>query len=338
MGRILDWLKKHKKRLIISAALLLLGVFILLNVVSYNQAYAMTHFTAEGERTAIPEKLSLGQKMKVLLCGVSVPRPRAKGTPADLGIPFEERSIRCSNGITLGAWYCPAPENEGLALLFHGYAGEKSTELTEASHFHALGWSVLMVDFRGSGQSSESYTSIGFCEAEDVAEAVRFAQANLPHSPLVLYGQSMGGAAILRAVSECGVKPDALIVEGVFDSMWNTVRNRFSLMGVPTFPCAQLLMFWGGRQMNFDPFSHNPADYAKNVSCPALLMHGSDDPRAHIDEGRRVFDAIPAPKQFKEFKGARHESFASHFAVEWNAVLADFLHTVHAERTRKNDK
>ena len=330
LRRLFDWTKKHKKRLLVAAALLMFGVFILLNLVAYNQAYAMSHFTAEGERTAKPENLSLSGKARVLFCGVTVPRPHGTATPSDVGLQYEELTIQCSNGIRLGAWHCPVPQNtsHGLVLLFHGYGGDKSSVLTEAAHFHALGWSTLLVDFRGSGQSSETYTSIGYFEGEDVAEALRFARATLPYSKFVFFGQSMGAAAILRAASAYGANPDAMIVESVFDSMLTTVKNRFEIMGLPAFPCAQLLMFWGGRQLNFDTFSHNPVNYAKNVTCPCLFLHGSDDPRARIAEARRVYDAVPSAKHFQEFKGAKHESLARHSPEEWNTTVENFLNGI----------
>ena len=59
----------------------------------------------------------------------------------------------------------------------------------------------------------------------------------------------MGAASVLRSVHSCGVQPDAIIAESVFDRMLTTVRHRFELMGVPSFPCAELLVFWGGRQL-----------------------------------------------------------------------------------------
>jgi dipeptidyl aminopeptidase/acylaminoacyl peptidase len=83
----------------------------------------------------------------------------------------------------------------------------------EARAFLDLGYSVMLVDFRGSGGSSESNTTVGFYEAEDVAAAVRYAQKQLPHSKLILYGGSMGAAAVLRAVANYNVQADAIIVE-----------------------------------------------------------------------------------------------------------------------------
>ena len=210
-------------------------------------------------------------------------------------------------------------------ILFHGYTGEKSGLLPEAKAFLEMGLSVLLVDFRGSGDSSESYTTIGFDEAEDVAAAVRYAQAQLPHRKLILYGQSMGAAAVLRAVHSCGVRPDAIIVEAVFDRMLNAVRHRFELMGVPSFPGAELLVFWGGRQAGFNGFGHNPVRYAASVDCPILFLHGAADPRARVEEARRVFDAVPALKRFTEFPGIGHVACIIRYPDEWRKSVGQFL-------------
>ena len=56
----------------------------------------------------------------------------------------------------------------------------------QARMFLHMGASVLLVDFRGSGESSESYTTIGFREADDVAHAVWYARELLPHSAVIL--------------------------------------------------------------------------------------------------------------------------------------------------------
>jgi hypothetical protein len=212
-----------------------------------------------------------------------------------------------------------------VGCLFHGYSSEKSGTLPEAKAFLALGLSVLLVDFRGSGDSSESYTTMGFEEAEDVAAAACYARAHLPQRKVVLYGQSMGAAAILRAVNSCGVQPDGIIVEAVFDKMLNTVRHRFEAMGVPSFPSAQLLLFWGGHQAGFNGFGHNPVGYATSVDCPILFLHGTADTRAHVEEARRVFAAIAAPKHLKEFRAIGHEASAVRFPSEWNETVGHFL-------------
>ena len=43
-----------------------------------------------------------------------------------------------------------------------------------------------------------------------------------------------------------GVRADAVVLECPFDRLLTTVEHRFELMGVPAFPLARLLTFWGG--------------------------------------------------------------------------------------------
>jgi hypothetical protein len=318
-------LKKKLKRWGLTVAVLFLGGFAALNILAYRHAHAMMHFAASNPRTGEPETLTAGQKLRVLFSGVNLPRPRASVSTASLGTACQSISVDCSNGVRLGAWYCPAADQGPLVVLFHGYAGEKTGTLREAKVFLEMGLSVLLVDFRGSGDSSESYTTLGFREAEDVASAVRYAHDHLPHSRVILYGQSMGAAAVLRAVHACGMQPDAIIVEAVFDRMLSTVRNRFKIIGVPSFPCAELLVFWGGCQAGFNGFSLNPVEYAKSVKCPILFLHGAVDPRARIEEARRVFAAVPARKRFKEFPGIGHEASVARFPNEWKETVGQFL-------------
>ena len=125
-----------------------------------------------------------------------------------------------------------------------------------------------------------------------------------------------------------GVAPDAVILEAVFDTMLNTVRNRFASMGVPAFPSAQLLVFWGGRQWGFNGFAHNPVEYATALRCPALFMHGANDPRATVAEGRRVFAAVPGSKEFKEFASAGHEAYIAGHPDAWRTAVAQALKMV----------
>jgi len=68
-------MKKPTKRLLMSFLIAFVVGFALLNILAYNHAHAMMYFTSGGTRTEKPEKLTLGQRIKVLLTGVNVPRP-----------------------------------------------------------------------------------------------------------------------------------------------------------------------------------------------------------------------------------------------------------------------
>lgn len=313
------------KRALIIALGLLLGAFAALNGLAFWHARAMLFFQSGGGRTAAPEQLSPLAKLRVLLFGVDVPRPASGRSPGSLDPSCRALSIDSAQRITLAAWYCGERDRIPLVILFHGYAAEKSSLLPEARALLELGASVLLVDFRGSGGSSESYTTLGAREAEDVKAATEHAGQTLGHRSLILYGQSMGAAAILRAVSTQGVTADGVILEGVFDTLPNAVRNRFRALGVPAFPSAELLVLWGGWRAGFDGFALRPVTDAASLRAPALFLHGADDRRATLGQAERVYAAVPGGKSLHVFDAAGHGALVAQHPSAWRAAIADFL-------------
>jgi pimeloyl-ACP methyl ester carboxylesterase len=298
-----------------------------LNVLAYFQARAFTHFVvASGSRTPKPEQLKGWDKLRTILTGPRVPRPANAGTPADVGLPFEVRQIP-SGTAALEAWLVRNPGARAWVFLFHGYSQSKEQLLTVARRFHELGYQLLMVDFRGSGGSTGgNSTSIGYFEAEDVNAVVTWARYSLGAEDPILYGFSMGGAAVLRAAAQLGTPAKALVIESVFDRMFSTVENRFRILGLPTFPLARLLVFWGGVQHGFSAMGHNPVDYAAKVTCPTLLIHGEQDRRVTVDQITSVYRRLAGRKQLRIVLGAGHE-VSEHLSAEaWNTLIQGFLH------------
>jgi len=303
--------------------LVLLAV-VFVNGVAFMHARAMTHFTPAGTRTAPPESLSYLEKTGVLLTGIRVPRPMSDTTPEQFGLSFSTHRLQGNAGV-LEAWHIPRTNARGLVLLFHGYASCKAALLPEEKAFYDLFYATLLLDFRGSGGSSGSETTIGYNEADDVACAVAFARAEWPGQPVVLYGQSMGSAAILRAIAVNDIQPDAIVVESPFDRLLSTVENRFDAMNVPSFPCARLLVFWGGAQHGFNGFAHNPVDYAVHVRCPVLHLHGELDPRVTQAQAAAIFDRFSGEKRFVLFPGVGHRPLLSERPGQWQEVISAFL-------------
>jgi alpha-beta hydrolase superfamily lysophospholipase len=316
------WLRKHYK---LTGAMLLLVAFGLLNLLAYGHARAMTHFEVGGRRTGKPETLSLLQKVRVLFTGVRVTRPSNLRTPGDLGLAFQTHHIDSSKGQQLEAWYVPRLNSKRLVFLFHGYAVCKDRLLEEARVFHTLGYAALLVDFRGCGGSTGDYTTVGVEEADDVASVWAYARTHWPDQKIILYGRSMGSVAILRAVALEQVQPLAALLECPFDRLLSTVAKRFHAMGLPSFPGARLLVFWGGVQLGFDGFQHNPVDYARSVHCPVLVLHGDSDPRVTPEEVQEIFENLQGDKHFELLAGVGHESYVQSQPERWRAVVGAFL-------------
>ncbi|MDY6941132.1 MAG: alpha/beta fold hydrolase [Cyanobacteriota bacterium] len=250
--------------------------FAILNLLAFAFAYGTTHFVPPGS------------------IGFGLPRSQNDRLPTDFGLEYTVDRIQKSESEWLETWFIAA-ENQpakGTVLLFPGQGGSKGKQLlAPAQVLHSLGYDALLVDFRGVGGSSGSTSTIGVREAKDVALAVDYAR-QLPsqvqeRSPLILYGISMGSAAIVRAIARENVTLDAIVLELPFSRLIDAVKVRLAARRIPPFPLAELIVFWGGIQHGFNGFAHNPIAYARQVECPTLILHGEVDrwmSLAQIDE------------------------------------------------------
>jgi uncharacterized protein len=329
MRKLILWMTEHPT---LTVSLLFLTAFALLNLLAYRHARTMTHFAsaARGPRKAEiwhdrSEPLSLLERLRLAFNGVAIERPHEDIRPEGLGLPCEVHTFPGGAG-QLAAWHIPHDRAAGLVVIFHGYAANKAQLLPEARAFHDLGYACFLVDFRGSGDSDGDRTSIGYHEADDVESTVAYVRDHWPGERLILFGQSMGAASVLRALSRRALRPDAVVLECPFDRLLSTVEARFAVMGLPPFPGARLMVFWGGLQHGFNGFAHNPVEYARRVMCPALLLHGTHDTRVSCQQIESIYQNLGGEKQLHYFEGAGHESYAASRPEEWKECVARFLH------------
>jgi alpha-beta hydrolase superfamily lysophospholipase len=311
---------------------LVLSLVVLANALAFIQAYSMTHFVP-GVSTTRPDQLSAMGKLGVILTGIRLGKPSNTISPAAMNLPYETHRYRGADGTEYEAWRIPAGGppwrrwrgSRGVCLLFHGYAGCKASLLREAEVVRQAGYDAFLVDFRGSGGSSGTITTVGYREADDVADAVNYVRQTFHPPRVVIYGRSMGAAAALRAVALGKAQPDALVVESPFDRMFSTVAHRFDVVGVPRFPLAPLLVFWGGVQHGYWAFDHNPIEYARSVNCPTLMIRAGRDPFIKQGEAEAVFNNVAGPKQLLVVAGAAHEPCIGVDKAHWSKRVTDFL-------------
>ncbi|MFK8184580.1 MAG: alpha/beta hydrolase [Phormidesmis sp.] len=259
--------------------------------------------------------------------GIGLPRPYSENLPSDRNLNYVTHRIPINTQEWLEAWFIPAEATpKGTVLLFHGKGGTKASQLLpSAQAIHELGYSTWLVDFRGVGGSSGQTSTLGIRESEDVAISLAYAQDFAPNPPFVLYGISLGSVAVLKAASAGTVDADALIVEQPFHSMVNAVRKRVAATKVPTFPLAELIVFWGSVQHGFNGFSHNPVHDAAQVSIPTLLLQGEKDQWTTMSEIKQIFDNLQGEKQLTTFPTAEHNLLISVDKEMWETSVRTWL-------------
>jgi uncharacterized protein len=297
-------------------------IFVLMNAVAVFHSYKFTHFTdSKIEKTKDPKKLSIGQKIKTLIFGVSNPRPENSIVPTK---NFE--TIKLKSNKEIECWLIKAKNAKGTVILFHGFGGNKSSMLDKSDIFLGLGYNTFLVDFMGSGGSEGNKTTIGFFEAEQVKTCFDYITEKGEQN-LYIFGTSMGSVATMKAISDFDIKPKGIIIECPFGSMYQTVCARFKTLNAPTWPMAGLLVFWGGVQNGFWAFGHNPIDYARRINCPTLLLYGAKDEKVSKDEIKQIFNNLGGYKELKIYQEAGHENYLTKYKTEWSQHIQEFFNT-----------
>ncbi len=313
------------RRLWIWFCLLLAAGFVLVNGAAFLAARSMTHYIANADRPHVHVAMTGWDKTRLFLGALAFPRPVDRATPAEGQLSYETLHFPGAHGLRLEAWRIPGQPDAPVVLLFPGYGGSKGSLLANAREFHRLGCETWLVDFHGVGGSQGATTTIGWDEADDVAAASGEAARLRPHAPQVLFGTSLGAAAILRAEHLHTVHAAALVLECPYDRLVTTLEHRFRALGIPPFPIAELLAFWGGAQLGFNPFAMNPVDYARDVDCPTLLIEGDRDFRVGIPNARAIAAALGVHGTFELFPGAGHAFYVQREPKRWRDSVQTFL-------------
>lgn len=290
-----------------------------MNLIAFMQSYGFTHYS--GEEKALKQditSLTLKDKFQTLVFGLKKPRTKNIIFPS-----CEYKTVTLGENPVIECWEFNHKKSRGTVVLFHGYGGKKSNILDRAEAFAAEGYSFLLVDFMGAGGSEGNKTTIGYAEADQVKRAYDYISKK--EKNVILFGISMGAAAIMKAVSDYAISPSAVILECPFSTLYRTVCNRFNLLGVPQFPFAGMIVFWGGVQHGFWGFSHNPSDYAKNIKTKVLLLHGKLDNRVGMDEMKEIYDNIPSKKMLLEYDDAEHETLFTSNPSRWKKDVFQFI-------------
>jgi fermentation-respiration switch protein FrsA (DUF1100 family) len=211
-------------------------------------------------------------------------------TPADVGLTYQDVSIETTDGVTLHGWFI-AGQSSQVLLFFHGNAGNISHRLDSIGQFHNLGLSVLIIDYRGYGQSAGRTTEKGIYHDADAAWRYLVENRRIAANDIVIFGRSLGASAASRLASE--YQPLALIVESSFTSIPDIAQDLY-----PWLPAR-----WLSR------LSHATRDYVRDVRCPILVIHSRDDEIIPFRHGEAIFASANEPRTLLTIRGTHNDAF-----------------------------
>jgi dipeptidyl aminopeptidase/acylaminoacyl peptidase len=234
----------------------------------------------------------------------------------DFQLPYTEEkiSIPNSNNDYIHAWWIPAPSpqekitkiipNEPIKILkspkvilfFCGAASNKGYYgyISRLQAFRQLGFSTLVIDYRGFGGSKGNFPSEKQLYADsEIAWNYLTKNRRVPPNQIVIYGDSLGGAIALDlAIKHPEAK--AVIMRSTFTSMAETIKQQDFYW---LFPIDLLLT------EKFDSLSK-----IRNLKIPILLIHGTGDTVVPSYMSQKLYDTAPEPKQLLLVPSKDHNS------------------------------
>ena len=211
----------------------------------------------------------------------------------------------------LYGWLVPARRQPAFAtvIFFHGQAGNISNTAFIGQSLAALGFDVLLFDYRGYGRSEgEIATEKDMYADADAAFDYVVNDRGVPSERVVLYGHSLGTAAAVDLASRriCA----ALILESGLSSADDMATVKLRWM-------PKWLHALGTNR--FDSVAK-----LAGVVCPVLVAHGERDNIVPTDQGRALFAAANEPKKLIIVPGADH-SIPSYAGASYINEVAKFV-------------
>ncbi|ERN39972.1 prolyl oligopeptidase family [Rubidibacter lacunae KORDI 51-2] len=246
---------------------------------------------------------------------IFVPCPTVERSPDDLDVPYEEVRLpagdRPADGYVYGWWLPNADASLPTLLYLHGNGGNVGTNLTRAVGYRDLGFSVLLIDYRGYGRSPGPFP----CERQVYADAelawthlVRGRQR--PPENIYLYGHSLGGAIAIELAMHHPELAGA-IVEGSFTSMLEMARATQRYRWLP--------LKWLVTQ-HFNSVAKLP-----NLNVPLLFVHGAEDDVVPAWMSKELHAVAPPPKTLLVVPDADHINVPSVGGETYLQSVRDFI-------------
>ena len=254
---------------------------------------------------------------------LSEPKQQVVGAPPrDLAAQVVR--IPRADASPIAGWFVAGEEERGGVLLLHGVRADRRQMLGRAQFLKRAGYSVLLIDLQAHGETPGEFITFGHLESRDAHAALDFLRARVRNRRVGVIGVSLGGAAAL--LGEAPLHADAMVLEAVFSTIGEAVRNRMAQRFGAVGPYVSNLLLWQIEpRLGVSVTALSPLSAIARVRAPVLIMAGSADRRTRMDETEALFDAAPEPKSLWIVEGAVHENLHAFIPDEYERrVLAFF--------------
>jgi uncharacterized protein len=236
------------------------------------------------------------------------PLKNVEGTPTDIGLAFQDVYLKTADGEKLNAWFIPNKDSDLTILFLHGNGGNLYHRLDKIGLINKIPINIFIVDYRGYGKSTGKPSEKGLYIDAFSAYDYLTNERNIKPENIILYGESLGGAAAIELASKVIVR--GVITEGAFSS--GRDMGRFLYPFVPGIFISPI----------FDSISK-----IKNVTASKLFIHSTEDEIVPYRLGKKLYEAADDPKRMVDALGD-HNNMYSDSANEFVELFQSFIREI----------
>jgi len=214
--------------------------------------------------------------------------------PLSQDLSTQEVLFRTADDVRLhGRFYQSASPPRGTIVQFHGNAGNITGHVGILLWLVEHGYNLFVFDYRGYGRSEAEPSPSGLYRDALAAlrETERLHRTYAAEGLLVIIGQSLGGAVVLKALEDfkATLPVDLLVLDSTFASYRNVALRVTgnSFPGVLLKPLAWLLI------------SDAYAADLRRSQHRLLVLHAQRDPTVPFSCGQRIY--TQAASEHKDF-------------------------------------
>lgn len=239
------------------------------------------------------------------------PAKEIEATPHNIGLDYQDVTLRTKDGVEISAWYIPADNARGFILFCHGNAGNISHRLDSIKIFHRLGLGVLIFDYRGYGKSKGSPDEEGTYSDAEAAWDYLVNILRVKPEKIILFGRSLGSAVAVELALRR--QAGAIIMESAFTSVPDLGKKFFPLLPVSLI----------------SRYHYESISKVERVEMPKLFIHSPDDEIVPYEQGARLFERARDPKEYLKITGGHNEGFllsGKIYVDGLDAFISEYLH------------
>jgi uncharacterized protein len=216
------------------------------------------------------------------------------------------------NRLALRGWRCAtALPRRGTVVYLHGIADNRGSAVGAIRRLLPRGFDVVAYDGRAHGDSAGASCTYGYQEKRDLSCIVD----RLPPGPIILVGSSLGAAIALQTAG-IDSRITAVVAAETFSDLETIARER-----APSFlteSTIQRAFHLAEEQGQFRIRDVSPANAARRITVPVLLLHGAADTDTPPSHSERVYTNLAGSKRLILVPAAHHNESLHQ---SWDEIL-----------------